>query len=75
MNVSIIKYLYSIRFKKSFNGSQISKYLVLIGISRFLIEFIRVNPKYVIGLSGAQIISLLMIFIGTIILIKNPSKK
>lgn len=68
-------YLYSIRFKMSFNGSQISKYLVLIGISRFLIEFIRVNPKYVIGLSGAQIISLLMVFIGTIILIKNPSKK
>ena len=67
-------YLYKIRYENNFKGSQISKYLVLVGISRFFIEFIRVNPKYVIGLSGAQIISLLMVVIGSIILFKNKNQ-
>ena len=36
-------------------------YLFFAGISRFLIEFFRVNPDYVYNLSGAQLISLIMI--------------
>ncbi len=47
-------------------------YLILAGIERFLIEFLRTNEKYVIELfSGAQIISLVMIIIGIYLLI-NP---
>ena len=68
-------YLYKIRHDGNFKGSQISKYLVLVGLSRFFIEFIRVNPKYVIGLSGAQIISVLMVVVGSTILYKNSSTK
>ena len=47
-------------------------------MERFLIEFIRLNPKYlwivkdVIGFSGAQVISLLMISIGIYMLINPP---
>ena len=41
------------------------EYLFLAGIVRFAIEFIRLNPKYLFNLSGAQIISLLMIAIST----------
>ena len=68
-------YLYKIRHNGNFKGSQISKYLVLVGLSRFVIEFIRVNPKYVIGLSGAQIISVLMVILGSTILYKNSTTK
>ena len=39
-------------------------YLVLAGIERFLIEFLRLNQKYLFGLSGAQLIALSMIGIG-----------
>jgi len=67
-------YLYKIRHNENFKGSQISKYLVLIGLSRFFIEFIRINPKYIFGLSGAQIISIIMVLLGTSILYKNTSK-
>jgi prolipoprotein diacylglyceryltransferase len=34
------------------------------GIERFFIEFIRMNPKYLFNLSGAQLISLGMISIS-----------
>ena len=46
-------------------------------MERFFIEFIRLNPKYiwivtdVIGFSGAQVISLIMIIIG-IYMLNNP---
>tara|TARA_B100002052_G_scaffold292997_1_gene315449 strand:- start:567 stop:1418 length:852 start_codon:yes stop_codon:yes gene_type:complete len=40
-------------------------YLVLYGIERFMIEFLRTNPKYLFSFfSGAQIICLIMIMIG-----------
>ena len=39
-------------------------YLILAGTERFIVEFLRVNEKYFIGLSGAQVISILMITIG-----------
>ncbi len=47
-------------------------YLLLAGIERFFIEFLRTNQKYVLEiLSGAQVISLLMIFIGLYFIV-NP---
>ena len=40
-------------------------YLILYGIDRFMIEFLRTNPKYLFSFfSGAQIICLIMIMIG-----------
>jgi phosphatidylglycerol:prolipoprotein diacylglycerol transferase len=45
-------------------GSLFFSYLVLAGIERFLIEFLRLNQKYLFGLSGAQLIALSMIGIG-----------
>ncbi len=67
----VFLYLYKKRFAKQISGIQISKYFILVGLSRFLIEFIRLNPKYVIGLSGAQIISLIMIAIGSFYILKS----
>ena len=40
-------------------------YLILYGIERFMIEFLRTNPKYLFSFfSGAQIICLIIIMIG-----------
>ena len=55
-----------------FKGQIICEFLFLHGLGRFLIEFIRTNPDVFLGLSGAQLISLLMMVSGMAILfIKN----
>src|SRR5713226_9238015 len=43
-------------------------YLILTGVARFLIEFIRINPRSFFGLSNAQAASLASIVIGVILL-------
>ena len=47
-------------------GSQFFVYLILAGVERFFVEFIRTNEKYLFDIfSGAQVISLIMVFIGS----------
>ena len=60
----IFLYLYKIRLTNIVAGSLFFKYLMFAGIERFFIEFIRMNPKYLFDLSGAQLISLGMISIS-----------
>src|SRR5258708_4008758 len=43
-------------------------YLILTGVARFLIEFIRINPRSFFGLSNAQAASLVSVVVGTILL-------
>ena len=62
---AIFFYLYKIRQNNAIKGLIMLEYLFLAGLSRFLIEFIRLNPDYVLGLSGAQFISLFMISVST----------
>ena len=50
--------------KKHFDGEVFVNYLFLGGLSRFLVEFLRLNPKYYMNLSGAQYISIIMILIS-----------
>lgn len=42
-------------------------YLILTGIARFLIEFIRINPPWIFGLSNAQVASLASIVGGVLL--------
>lgn len=49
-------------------GEVFCGYLILTGIGRFLIEFIRINPRSFFGLSNAQTASLLSIVIGVVLL-------
>lgn len=60
----IFAYLYRRRLKKSFNGEILFKYFVLAGIVRFFVEFLRTNNRYILNLSGAQYISIILIIIG-----------
>ncbi len=70
-------FLWSIRKKTKYNGQLFYIYLVISGIFRFTVEFIRKNPKVIFGLSQAQLISLGMIVIGISLLIffKNRTEK
>ena len=45
-------------------GTIVGQYLVLSGIARFLVEFIRRNPKVLFGLSNAQLASLGSVIAG-----------
>jgi phosphatidylglycerol:prolipoprotein diacylglycerol transferase len=49
-------------------GEVFCGYLILTGVARFLIEFIRINPRSFFGLSNAQTASLLSILLGAILL-------
>jgi len=60
----IFYYLYQKRSKVVIVGSLFFTYLFFAGVERFFIEFLRVNSKYLFGLSGSQLISLIMILIG-----------
>ena len=66
MSAYFIIFFY-LRYRKrnqTFSGEIIFEYLFLGGISRFMVEFIRTNTKYIFGLSGAQYLSILMMAIG-----------
>src|SRR5262249_31318668 len=52
--------------RKMKDGVLFSIFLILAGIERFLIEFIRLNPKIVAGLTEAQIVSVVLILIGVV---------
>ena len=66
MSAYFIIFFY-LRYRKrnqTFSGEIIFEYLFLGGFSRFMVEFIRTNTKYIFGLSGAQYLSILMMVIG-----------
>src|SRR5713226_4694930 len=48
-------------------GEVFCAYLILTGIARFLIEFVRINPRSFFGLSNAQAASLASIVLGVIL--------
>jgi len=49
-------------------GMILGHYLVLTGIARFLVEFIRRNPKVIFGLSNAQLASLGAAVVGVVLI-------
>ena len=72
----IFFYLYSKRKSVKIKGSLFFLYLILAGLERFLVEFIRTNEKYFLDIfSGAQIISVIMISIGTLFLLRPLNDK
>ena len=59
-------FLWKLRKKETPDGLLFMYYMIGTGVSRFLIEIIRINPRYVFGLSEAQIISVILILIGIV---------
>jgi phosphatidylglycerol---prolipoprotein diacylglyceryl transferase len=53
------------------DGEIFGNYLILTGIARFLVEFIRLNPKVLYGLTNAQIVSLACIVGGIVLVLRT----
>ncbi|HRE41011.1 MAG TPA: prolipoprotein diacylglyceryl transferase [Ignavibacteria bacterium] len=73
--VIIFLFLWNMRTKKKFTGEIFAFYLILTGLSRLLVEFIRLNPLVIFGLSQAQLISIGMIIIGILIFILKSNRE
>ncbi|HXM93032.1 MAG TPA: prolipoprotein diacylglyceryl transferase [Candidatus Dormibacteraeota bacterium] len=61
-------------------GEIFSAYLILTGLARFLIEFLRINPRSFFGLTNAQAASLVSVVAGVLLLWRiksqsHPAKK
>jgi phosphatidylglycerol---prolipoprotein diacylglyceryl transferase len=61
---AICAFLWSIRKRPQPDGTLFWWYLLCTGTARFLIEFVRINPRLAFGLSEAQLISLALCAIG-----------
>jgi phosphatidylglycerol:prolipoprotein diacylglycerol transferase len=59
------------------DGFVFAWYLVLIGLSRFLIEFIRINPRVFFGLTNAQVMSLVCMIAGIMLrfVLRRPAEQ
>jgi len=68
----IFLYLWRTPIRTRPNGWIFAQYLLLSGSARFLVEFIRINPRFSYGLTNAQIISLLCIMSGIFLLVRRP---
>ncbi len=52
------------KYKKSFNGSLFLTYIIIYSVFRFFIEFIRTEPRILFGLTGAQLVSIVLVGIS-----------
>jgi len=73
MGLAIFAFLWNRRNHVKVVGSLFFTYLILAGLERFFIEFIRTNDHYLFDLTGSQLISIIMIIIGTIGLFRHVS--
>ena len=69
-NLAIFGLLWRTRIRLATPGRSFGCYLILTGLARFLIEFVRINPKVLWGLSDAQLISLGLIAVGAAIVLR-----
>jgi phosphatidylglycerol---prolipoprotein diacylglyceryl transferase len=61
----IFWFLWSRRKETKVPGQLFYLYMMLAGAARFMVEFLRVNPRVFMGLSEAQLIAIAMMVIGT----------
>jgi phosphatidylglycerol:prolipoprotein diacylglycerol transferase len=61
---AIFLFLWKLRKRNYPDGRLFMIYLIAAGLERFFIEFIRINPRILFGLSEAQIIAIGLIAVG-----------
>lgn len=62
------------KYKKNFNGALFLTYIIIYSVFRFFIEFIRVEPRVLFGLTGAQIVSIVFFVIAIFIFLRFKKK-
>ncbi len=63
--VAIFAFLWSTRKRTSVEGRIFYLFLILAGAARFLVEFWRINPRVLWGMTEYQLFSILMMVVGT----------
>jgi len=66
LGVAIFVILWSLRKYNWPNGKIFTVYLMLSAVARFAVEFIRLNPRLMFGLSEAQLLAAVMFVIGLV---------
>ena len=72
--LGVFAILWSMRKTSHPAGRLMYWYLVLAGAARFLVEFVRINPRVFHGLSEAQLIAIAMMIVGGVALILTREK-
>lgn len=67
MYLAIFAVIWGMRKRATFNGELLCLYLILAGAARFVVEFVRINPRVMWGLSEAQVISIPMVGAGFVL--------
>ncbi|HUY27253.1 MAG TPA: prolipoprotein diacylglyceryl transferase [Candidatus Binataceae bacterium] len=67
--------LWSLRRKGLAAGRILYLYLILAGAARFMVEFLRVNPRVFEGLSEAQLIAIGMMIVGAVAWVASGEKR
>jgi phosphatidylglycerol---prolipoprotein diacylglyceryl transferase len=71
--VGVFAFLWSIRKKSGRPGRLLCWYFVTAGAARFVVEFVRINPRVFMDLTEAQVIAIIMMVFGSIALILTTS--
>ncbi|MCU0373257.1 MAG: prolipoprotein diacylglyceryl transferase [Ignavibacteria bacterium] len=76
LGVSVVLFFLLIFLRKKMNyfGQLFYIYLIFAGFERLLVEFIRLNPKVILFLTQAQLISVIMILAGFAALVLNMKR-
>lgn len=72
--LGVFAILWSMR-RRAPEGHLIYWYLVLGGAARFIVEFVRINPRVFYGLSEAQLIAVAMMVLGAVALALTSNRK
>lgn len=67
----VFAFLWFRRSKLPAPGTQFGWYLLLASTARFFLEFVRVNPPVLFGLSEAQLLSILLVAAGAILALRK----
>ena len=71
----VFAFLWSRRTKSPEPGTQFGWYLVLASTARFFLEFVRVNPPWLFGLSQAQLLSIVLVSAGAFLLVRGRGER
>ncbi len=71
----IFALLYSFRNRIKYSGELFGFYLIFSSIERFTIEFLRLNPPFILGFTEAQVISILLLLAGIFLIKKVRGKE
>ncbi len=64
-----------LRLESVVDGKVFAAYLLLTGVARFLVEFIRLNPRSFFGMTNAQTASLAGMLLGIVLLMRGRGER